>query len=248
MNQVLYLDQVASTNSFLGDYLKSNHPENFFAVLGYEQTAGRGQRGNSWFAERNKSLSCSIYLKNEGIHAKEQYIISKFTAYSLYICVKKFLPKTLSEGLKIKWPNDLYFQHKKLAGILIEHKLKGSSLEHSILGVGLNVNHEQFPQNLPNPISLKELTGQETPVEELLNSLIKTMKEQAQLLKIEHWAELNQAYMEALYRKEGLHLYEDKQGIFQAEIQGVADNGELILKKVNGTIGHYDIKDVQFKI
>jgi BirA family biotin operon repressor/biotin-[acetyl-CoA-carboxylase] ligase len=123
-----------------------------------EQTAGRGQRGNGWSSRRGENLIFSIVLKNPEVPAREQFVINEITSLS----VADFLAMH-GISARIKWPNDIYVGKRKICGILIENSLKGMEIDWSIIGIGLNVNQTSFPEDLPNPTSMRLCTGNSNP-------------------------------------------------------------------------------------
>ena len=124
------------------------------------QTAGRGQRGNTWESGAGKNLLFTVLLRPDFLHVAKQFAISQITALAI---VKYLETKGLSP--KIKWPNDIYIGDKKICGILIEHTVAGVNLSASILGIGININQTQFCSDAPNPISLLLALGKESKAE-----------------------------------------------------------------------------------
>jgi BirA family biotin operon repressor/biotin-[acetyl-CoA-carboxylase] ligase len=143
--------------------------------------------------------------------------------------------------LSIKWPNDIYWRNGKLAGILIENRLQGNLIKDCIMGVGLNVNQRAFHSDAPNPVSLWQITGQETDREQLLQEILKS-------LDVLLATDIKDRYMKMLYRRKGFHPYTDKDGVFMAEIVGVEDDGHLLLNDEDGLQRRYAFKEVQFII
>ena len=209
---------------------KGEWPENeWFLYAGY-QTAGRGQTGNGWESEEGKNLLCSILLPpNKNL-------------YFLNIAVGVALLQVIGEDFTIKWPNDIYWQNKKVAGILVENAIIGNEIRYSIAGIGLNVNQTTFVSDAPNPISLKQIRGQEYDIERLMNQLL----EQVQNVLSEPEETIWSYYKAHLYRREGFWPYEDKNGIFEAAIQDVLPTGEIVLRDTNGQIRQYEFKQIKY--
>ena len=120
-------------------------------VSTYNQTAGRGQRGNSWESEPHKNLTFSVLLKPQHIIAREQFYISEIVSVAIVNTLRKYI---IDQPIAIKWPNDIYVNDDKICGILIENTLSGYSISQSIAGIGININQQTFLSNAPNPISL----------------------------------------------------------------------------------------------
>ena len=224
----MYIKTTNSTNTLLKQLAAEGNPPEFI-YAGY-QTAGRGQTGNSWESEADKNLLCSILLPpNKNL-------------YFLNIAVGVALLQVIGEDFTIKWPNDIYWQNKKVAGILVENAIIGNEIRYSIAGIGLNVNQTTFVSDAPNPISLKQIRGQEYDIERLMNQLL----EQVQNVLSEPEETIWSYYKAHLYRREGFWPYEDKNGIFEAAIQDVLPTGEIVLRDTNGQIRQYEFKQIKY--
>lgn len=230
--RLLHIDETDSTNRWLKE-----HPSEQDTVVWTDfQTAGRGCGTNSWESERGKNLLFSMLCHPTDIAANRQFRLSM--AVSLAIC--EALGQFIGD-VSIKWPNDIYWRDGKICGILIEHTLKGNMIKESIIGVGLNVNQRTFHSDAPNPVSLWQITEQETDCEQLLRDILdKFTKRVGQELKPE--------YMSMLYRRRGYHPYADGKGAFMAEIDDVEDDGHLLLRDEAGLMRRYAFKEVQFII
>jgi BirA family biotin operon repressor/biotin-[acetyl-CoA-carboxylase] ligase len=153
---IIWLERVDSTNDEARRHI--SEIDNLSVVSALEQTKGRGQRGNRWSSQPGENLTFSIVVKDFRIKANEQSAISQATALSLVDLLSRHEIKA-----RIKWPNDIYAGDEKICGILIENSLKGSEIDWSIIGIGLNVNQTAFPEDLPNPTSMKLCTGNSNP-------------------------------------------------------------------------------------
>ena len=250
----MYIKQTNSTSTLLREQYNEDMPHLYTIRTDY-QTAGRGQAGNSWESEEGKNLLFSALLKYEGIQAAEQWRLSMLVAVALWEVLANYLPQ---DRLTIKWPNDIYFGDKKLVGILIENNQVGGYVGYSIAGIGLNVNQTKWMSNAPNPVSMKEITGQEYDVESLMEEWIQTM----QKWERSSTEEIKAAYLQRLYRGKGWHKYverevslqptmiaaQDTAGAFLAEFVSVTEQGELILRKENGEQKNYHFKQIRFVV
>jgi len=196
------------------------------------QTAGRGQAGNGWESEEGKNLLCSILLP------------PRKNLYFLNIAIGVALLRVIGEDFTIKWPNDIYFGDKKVAGILIENAIIGNEIKYSIAGIGLNVNQTTFVSDAPNPVSLKQIRGQEYDIERLMNHLFETVQRVLNESEQEVWA----YYKSHLYRREGFWPFEDKDGPFEAAIKDVLPTGEIVLEDKKGQERIYHFKQVRYVI
>ena len=198
------------------------------------QTAGRGCGANRWESERGKNLLFSMMIHPENLPANKQFQISMAISLAIVDALGQ-----LVGDLCIKWPNDIYWRNGKLAGILIENTLKGNFIKDSIIGVGLNVNQREFHSDAPNPVSLWQITSQETDREQLLKDILN---------RLDFGEALKECYMKLLYRRKGFHPYTDKEDVFMAEIAGVEDDGHLLLIDEDGKERRYAFKEVTFII
>lgn len=153
---IIWLERVDSTNDEARRHI--SEIDNLSVVSALEQTKGRGQQGNRWSSQPGENLTFSLVVKDFRIKANEQSAISQTTALSLVELLSRHEIKA-----RIKWPNDIYAGDEKICGILIENSLKGSEIDWSIIGIGLNVNQTAFSEDLPNPTSMKLCTGNSNP-------------------------------------------------------------------------------------
>ena len=224
----MYIKTTNSTSTLLKQMAAEGNPPDFI-YAGY-QTAGRGQTGNSWESEEGKNLLCSILLPPDK------------NLYFLNIAVGVALVRVIGEAFTIKWPNDIYYEDKKIAGILIENAIIGNEIKYSIAGIGLNVNQTDFHSDAPNPISLKQIYGTEFDIDQLMNRVLEAVHKVLNEPEEEVWA----YYKSHLYRREGFWPYEDKNGVFEAHIEDVLPTGEIVLKDRQGKERNYHFKQIRY--
>lgn len=235
--EIVHIDETDSTNGWLRRYIRENPCRSDAIVVVAEfQTAGRGCGTNTWESERGKNLTFSLLIHPKDIPARQQFHISM--AVSLAVC--EALGQHIGD-LSIKWPNDIYWRNGKIGGMLIENQLQGDIIKDSIIGIGLNVNQQAFRSHAPNPVSLWQITGQETDRQPLLDGFLRCM---------DHYLyhDVRPQYLQMLYRRKGFHPYTDSNGAFMAEIMEVEDDGHLVLLDDSGQHRRYAFKEVQFVI
>lgn len=239
------LQTVHSTNSYLKELNGGDASFNMELATAEFQTAGRGQKGNSWESDEGANLLFSILLHPTYVQASKQFCISQAIALAVVDALKEIVhDPSIAEPFTVKWPNDIYWGSKKIAGILIENELYGSTIKDCIIGVGLNVNQQLFKSDAPNPISLYNILGVEVDREELLNTVIRNFIRNIIMIESKQTAQLHNSYMQTLFRKEGFHKYRDEDGKFMAAIHSVRDDGRLILLDANGKERVYEFKEV----
>ena len=239
---IIKLQETRSTNTYL-DSIDTECPQQEGCVVTtHTQSAGRGQRGNSWEAEPGKNLTFSYLLRPEGVAPQEQFILSQAVSLAVVDVLSRY-----AQGFSVKWPNDIYHHDSKIAGILIEHNLSGMSISRTIVGIGLNINQQQFISDAPNPISLQQITGREYDLDAMLAEVLEaTTIRYAQCVGDRKQLQLD--YAAALYRKDGFYPYRDAQGEFMATIREVQPDGYLVLCDTEGRVRQYAFKEVAFII
>jgi BirA family biotin operon repressor/biotin-[acetyl-CoA-carboxylase] ligase len=240
-SKYMFLRNLPSTNTQAAILLKnSDLPEGTIIYTNY-QKAGRGQAGNKWESSDGKNLLLSILIYPSMIKVSEQFLISM--AVSLGICdfLRRYIPEC-----RIKWPNDIYVNNDKIAGLLIENSVMGDLIENSIIGIGLNINQDKFLSDAPNPVSLRMITGKEyslpTCLDELSYNLDKRYK---QLIAGEH-SKISNEYVSQLFRLNEWVNYHDSKGQFSGRLLSVAEYGRIRIETKSGNINEYSFKEVEF--
>ena len=226
--KIQYIEHTDSTNR----WLRERGGEEDVVVWTDYQSAGRGCGTNSWESERAKNLLFSMLIHPVHIRPANQFTISMAISLAIVSALSDY-----TDGLSIKWPNDIYWHDRKLCGILIECRLSGDSIKDCIIGVGLNVNQQHFVSNAPNPVSLRQILGHDVNREEVLRKILDTFS----LDQVDA-----DAYRALLYRRKGFFTYCDANGRFEAEMVDVEDDGHLLLKDKEGRERRYAFKELQF--
>jgi len=242
MPHYIKLSQTASTNTYLSR-LAATLPGGT-VIYTPCQTAGRGQKGNSWESEDGKNLTFSMLIKRPPVNARDQFYLSEAAA----LAVVEALTAVAGDGFTVKWPNDVYWQDKKICGMLLENSLDALEIAYCVVGIGLNVNQQRFVSDAPNPVSLINITGQEHDLMSLLKRVCSRIEQLVMSLDSATARErLHQDYMAALYRNDGSsHPYEDATGHrFMARVAGIAPDGTLTLQHEDGTSHDYLFKEVK---
>lgn len=224
------------------------------------QTAGRGQRGNSWESIRGKNLTFTLLLRPEFLPVTQQFAVSEIVA--LGVC--RYL-KDNEIDAKIKWPNDIYVGDRKICGMLLEHTLCGDKLAVSIAGIGINLNQTEFASDAPNPASLRLLTGKETEYDRKteLSRVLSHIFSLYEDLAHGYEEEIKQEYLKNLYRLNEFHYFREMDPdapadmpaekmqageVFPARIIGLDENACLMLEHKTGVVKHYAFKEIKYVI
>lgn len=191
------------------------------------QSAGKGQKGNSWSSAAGQNLTFTLLLRHNNFDARRQFLLSQ--AVSLGVC--EFLRKE-GAATRIKWPNDIYAGQRKICGILIRHTVSGGMLSDSVVGIGLNINQTEFPATVPNPVSLAQITGRQYDVEALLPSLADCIYSEYDSIG----PETDIRYHNLLYLKGEEHIFTDcaTREKFSGTIEGAGPDGRLRIATAGG--------------
>ncbi len=239
MPRYINLHETASTNTYLkrmADILPGGT-----VVYTHNQTAGRGQAGNSWEAAPGMNITLSMLIKNPAVKAAEQFYLSEAVSVAIATVLNRYTP-----GFVVKWPNDIYHDDRKVCGILIEHTLAGNEIAHSIVGAGININQTEFKSNAPNPVSLAQLTGERYDVEQVMHEVCDEMERLIQSLP-GTCRQLHGQFLDMLYRHDGkAHPFATPDGAqFIATIDTVSPDGMLHLTGEDGVTRTYAFKEVK---
>ena len=238
--RIIKLNAIDSTNVFMRQLSTAEKLKDYTIVATKLQTEGKGQMGTVWQSQKGKNLMFSVFKDVSFLHSDYAFFISIVSALSVVTALKRFnIPK-----LKVKWPNDILSEEKKVCGILIENVLSNNQIKESIIGIGLNVNQTEF-QDLPQASSLLLISGKVYNLDELLDSIISQMKHYFSLLKNEKYSELLLEYETLLFRKEKPSTFKDtNENLFAGIIQGITLSGSLKILLEDDILKTFDLKEV----
>lgn len=238
---IIKLNAIDSTNSYLKELSAKQMVANFTVVVAENQTKGRGQRGANWEVEKGKNLTFSVLIKDVLASAEEVFNLNVLVAVTLF---QTFLNLKI-ENLAIKWANDILADKKKICGILIENQFKSASEIHSIVGIGINVNQENFI-NLPQATSLKNCMKQEFNKDEILLLFLNQFQNNLNLYKKEGATYFWNLYHENLFKKDIPMAFENADKVkFMGIIKQVMPNGLLEIELEDDTLQLFDIKELK---
>ncbi|WP_292941647.1 MULTISPECIES: biotin--[acetyl-CoA-carboxylase] ligase [unclassified Mucilaginibacter] len=236
------LKEVDSTNTFLKNMLSNSKPvPEGTVIMAEDQFAGRGQRDNSWHAEPGKNLTFSILLRPSFLNAHQQFDLTRAVSMGVYDA----LYPLLRDNLKIKWPNDIYYQHNKLGGMLVENVLTGSQIKYSVVGIGLNVNQEHFPASAGSATSIKNILHKNYELKNILAEICNHTEAWYLKLKAGKYTALRDTYESRLYGLNQKRWFKSNGEIFEGMVSGVKEEGLLIVEQELGT-QYYQLKEIEF--
>lgn len=241
------INETDSTSNYLKQHLPDmetvgNHADLVVVSADY-QTAGRGQGTNHWESEGGKNLLFSILCHPVWVPLHSQFLISEAVAISIRDVLSQY-----TDGITIKWPNDIYWKNKKISGTIIENSLSQGHIHDCIIGIGINVNQQVFKSDAPNPVSLIQIIGRETDRNVLLRELMTVFSSYLTDLRNGNYEKIVSLYTSYLYRAHGFFTYRDKNGLFDAALVEVEDDGHYILRDREDRIRSYAFKEIEFII
>ena len=239
--QLYFLPVCESTNSEAQQLLIKNEATEGCTVITHQQTKGRGQRGNFWEAEPGKNVTLSVILSPSFLAARQQFYLN----IAVSLAVLDLLHELGLHQAQVKWPNDLFYEGKKLGGILIENTINSYILQHSIIGIGLNVNQLNF--DYTTATSMRNVTGDTLDVEEVTVRLLELLEKRYLELRSGKMSKQRHEYLQALYRYQELHPFLVDNQQVQGQIVGVDENGCLAVE-INNKLRYFAFKEISYII
>jgi BirA family transcriptional regulator, biotin operon repressor / biotin---[acetyl-CoA-carboxylase] ligase len=237
--QIFILNQVDSTNTYAAG-LSVNTSEGSI-VWALDQTKGRGQGENLWESEPGKNLTFSIILYPAFLSASNQFYISKIVSLAIFDLVSLY-----ADNISIKWPNDIYTDDKKIAGILIENSIKADKIEKSVIGIGININQKNFLSAAQNPSSLSLITGKEYDLREILEILWEKIDFWYTILKEKKLFVIDSDYLKVLYRFNELSNFKGNGKCFKGRIINVNREGIIEISDEEKGLRRFLHKEVEY--
>ncbi|ARS37536.1 biotin--[acetyl-CoA-carboxylase] ligase [Pontibacter actiniarum] len=239
--QLLFIPACASTNSEAQQLLIKNEATEGCTVITHRQTQGRGQRGNTWEAAPGQNITLSVILSPSFLPVRQQFYLNM----AVSLAVLDLLREQGLQQARVKWPNDLFFEDKKLGGILIENSINSHSLQHSIIGIGLNVNQLQFAY--PTATSMANVCGRTFDLEKVTMRLLEHLEKRYLQLRGGHTARLKYEYLQVLYRYQEVHPFKIGQQQVQGQILGVDEDGRLAVE-IERELRYFSFKEISHVI
>ena len=236
------LNAVDSTNNYLKQLMTKSEPvPEGTVILAVEQSAGRGQLGNSWHSETGKNLTFSILLNPTFLPIEQQFQLNK----AISLALNDVLSNYFNTSTKIKWPNDSFIGKNKIGGMLIENSIQGSLLKHAIIGIGLNVNQARFPPTLKNVTSFCQILHQQFDLKNLLREICQAIEARYLQLRAGKHSEINAEYLNKLYGLNEWRNYCVQGAIKNGKISGVNAIGALEVE-IDNQITAFGLKEIVF--
>lgn len=251
---LIFLPSVDSTNNYAMAQVHAGLATHGMAWFANDQYAGKGQRGKQWNSQPGENIALSIVLQPSFIEPSNQFQLSAAVALGAF----DFYSKYAGDETKIKWPNDIYWRDRKAGGILIENKIiaDGSQLtddsklpsttnyKWAICGIGININQTSFPEFLPNPVSLKQITGKDWDAFQLAGELHQCVLSRFEQLRTDGFQPIFQEYLLHLYKLNQIQKFKKENRVFEAIIKTITPTGQLVLQ--HATEEAYDFGELEW--
>jgi BirA family biotin operon repressor/biotin-[acetyl-CoA-carboxylase] ligase len=222
------LDSVDSTNNYAMAKVHEGLATHGMAWFAHEQKAGKGQRGKEWVSDSGQNILLSIVIKPALIFRVRPFYLSALVA----LCCQEFLQKNTGQHFFIKWPNDLYWGDRKAGGILIENIFTGTEWKWAVVGIGINVNQQQFLTRGFSAVSLAEITSEVKDPVLLARQLHAYILDKFNFTTEHAMNEILSQYNNVLFKKNELVKLRKNFALFTTTIKGVNETGQLVTEDV----------------
>lgn len=236
------LEVVDSTNNYAAMLLNTTNLAEGAVIMAHEQEGGRGQRGSKWHSQKGENLTISIVYRPGFLSPKDQFLLSRITAISVMETLETFGTKA-----EIKWPNDILAGGKKIAGILIENSFSGEKIKSSVIGIGLNVNQLEFPDEI-NATSLRQFTGEKMDLRLVLSTLCSHLEKWYLKLREGQHVLIKKHYHNHLFRLGIPTEFKVEDEVIKGMITGTGDDGKLEVLFSDGQKKQFDLKEISLVI
>jgi BirA family biotin operon repressor/biotin-[acetyl-CoA-carboxylase] ligase len=222
-NQLIELESVDSTNNYAMARIHEGMASDGMIYLARHQWAGKGQRGKVWISEPGQNLIMSLVIETSTLNISQQFLFSAAIAITILDLLRGFQ----IENLKIKWPNDIYWNDRKAGGLLIESIITGQTWNWAVIGIGLNLNQSDFPDELPNAVSLRQINGVRYEPVDIARNLATGIRERISILH-KNSDQILLEFNNSLYKKDQIISFRNNDEIFVSSLKGVDANGCII--------------------
>jgi BirA family biotin operon repressor/biotin-[acetyl-CoA-carboxylase] ligase len=236
------IKELDSTNNFLKNLLSNSKPlPEGTVIMAESQYAGRGQQQNKWHSEPGKNLTFSILLTPSFLPVINQFDLTRVVSLGVFDALAPYL----GDKLKIKWPNDIYYEDHKLGGILIETHIQGDRIKDAVIGIGLNINQESFLPGAANAISLKQILHKDYDLRTILSEICGHIEAYYLNLKAGKFSFVRNMYLTRLYWLNQVKRFRSNNQVFEGIVRNVKDEGLLVVEN-NSMQQEFNLKQIEF--
>jgi BirA family transcriptional regulator, biotin operon repressor / biotin---[acetyl-CoA-carboxylase] ligase len=236
---IVFVPECHSTNTLALQLSQNPSMAEGTVVITNNQTAGRGQRGNTWESAPGMNLTFSVILRPAFLAVQDQFYLTIAASLALY----DYLRAKTGDTIAIKWPNDILVHEKKICGILIENQIQGPRFIAAVAGIGLNVNQPHF--NTGTATSIRQIIYADTDLETALHALLEHFEARYLQLRQQDYQALQAEYLSRLYARNERRTFSADETTFEGAIQGVDESGRLGVETPSG-LKYFGIKEISF--
>ncbi len=238
--------EVLSTNNLAISRIRDGVACEGDVICAQWQTQGRGHAGNVWESDPHMNLLCSFILQPHHLEPSRQFLLTQVVSLAAREVIQSCVPK---DFCSVKWPNDLYINNMKVGGILFQNTIRGNIIDFAVAGLGINVNQLVFSQDIPNPVSLRQLSKTEISLEDFRIKVANSINDYYQLTFSSSGIEiLEKQYLSNLFRIGEKAIYQADDRLFEGVIQGVDEYGRLFVRMADGTTRLFQFKEIAYVI
>jgi len=241
----IYRTSALSTNAEFPITVSNISNNTNIVLYTYNQTAGKGQIGRKWYSGEAKNITFSMQLGVNQLLVKNQSHLNMIVSLAL----RDWISSIIGDDVSIKWPNDIYKKNKKVAGMLIQNTLSEQFISKTLIGIGININETDFPSDLPNPISFKQIMGKSFELNTLFANMISFLEQRFQFYDEQSFQNLQKQYTSKLYllKKVSTFALSENGQNFSGMIQGVSDTGQLMIELEDG-VQKFNHREIIFRL
>mgnify|MGYP003365118680 CR=1 FL=1 len=228
-------DSLSSTNEYLIDLSKKD-ANSWTVIHAKNQTKGKGYAGNEWKVVAGQNLTFSFLLKTDYTF-QEMIYFNEWVSSVISLFLQRY-----STDTKVKWPNDIILNNKKVCGVLIEN-FRSNKVMNSIIGIGLNVNQTDFSQ-LPKATSLQKITDKIYDIKEIMTDLMSLFYEQYSILESKNFEQIHEKYLQNLFKKDQISQFRLNGKIINGVIKNVNEAGNLMIE-INSVLKEFKHKEIE---
>lgn len=221
---ILILDRVDSTNNYAMALIQQGDEDAGKPVFALAQDQGKGRRGRQWKSEPGQNIILSVPVQMQWLPVLQQFRLSVAAALACHDLLHTYL----AGRVFIKWPNDIFIDDTKAGGILIENILKGTLWQWAIIGIGININQEDFGETLSGTTSLYKASGKKYPLADLVKELYAHLLKWIRELEAGNFEDMLHRYNDHLYARGQMVKLKKENAVFETRIEGVSPAGALI--------------------
>lgn len=224
-----FFESLESTNVYAAQLVAQKPVAEGTVIDTAYQTNGHGQKDRIWDSPEGQNITSSVILRPHWLKIQDQFLLNVMTSMAIVDTLQFWM----DQSIKVKWPNDVYVNDKKISGILIQSGIQGSTLQYSIIGIGLNVLQNKWPSEVKNPTSIVLNTSDDIDLNEVKSMLFEQLEKHYQTIQKDA-SKLLDRYRGSLYKKDEETVFYIQGKSVKGTVRAVDDFGRLIVDTSDG--------------